>query len=97
MNLELFVLWFLLQIFTIVAWLSQWIKIAGIDFSSMGIQESNSLCYSASFPATSTATNSASIVNLIMISYFVDSHDTATPLRVNIYPLANFVSFEFNI
>ena len=52
--------------------LSQWINIGGIGFSQSGISYNKSLSQFASSLAKGNAINSASIVELAIIVYFLD-------------------------
>ena len=66
--------------------------IAGTGLVKFGISFRNWRSHSASSAHLFKAMNSDSIVNLAMIVYLQDFHDTAAPPNVNTNPLVDFVS-----
>ena len=68
-------------------------QIAGTGFGHFGISSKNCRNHSASSPHLSKATNSDSIVDLVMTVCLEDFHDTAEPPSVNTYPLVDFETF----
>src|SRR4051812_38058006 len=80
LSLELFTL-------TITVWLSQFKRIVGTGFSTIGKSIKSSRSHSDSTMVVSKAVSSASIVDLVNMVCLRDLHDTAPPPRVNTYPV----------
>ena len=81
----------------IIAWLSQHIHNVGTGFGQSGISSKKFRSHSASSPVLSRATNSDSIIDLIIIFYLEDFQDTAPPFKVKKYSLVPFVSCMLDI
>jgi hypothetical protein len=78
-----------LELFTliIIVWLSQFIEIVNIDFSTIGKSIRSSRSHSASTPAVSNAMNYASMVDLVKMVCLQDFYETAPPPNTNTYTL----------
>ena len=68
-----------------------------IELVKRGISINKLLSHSASDPAFSKATNSASMVDLTMQVCLDDFQETVPPTSVNTYPLVGFTSFVLEI
>src|SRR4051812_33351710 len=73
--------------FTITVWLSQFKRISGTGFSTTCKSIKSSRSHSDSTVVVSKTVSSASIVDLVNMVFLRDLHDTASPPRVNTYPL----------
>jgi hypothetical protein len=87
MCLDDFILSFELSTLTITVLLSRFISIADKDFSIIGKSIKSSRSQSASTMVVSSATSSASMVDLVKIVYLYDLHETTVPPRVKTYSL----------
>ena len=72
-------------------------QIETTELVKRGISINKLLCHSTSDPAFSKATNSTSMVDLIMQVCLDDFQETALPTSVNTYPLVGFTSFVSEI
>lgn len=70
---------------------------AGTGFDHFGISSKNCLSHYASSPHLSKATNSDSMVDLVITVCLEDFQDTAAPAIVNTYPLVDFESLISDI
>src|SRR3954462_12718881 len=70
-----------------VALLSQRIEIGDIGLGHIGISYTKFLSHSASLPAAANATNSDSIVELVIHVCFLEAHEMAPPPSKNTHPL----------
>jgi hypothetical protein len=82
------------ELFTLIITvsLSQFIRIADIDFSTIGRSIRSSRSYSASTVLVSNDVSSAFIVDLVKLVCLQDYQETAPPPSVNTYPLVAFIS-----
>jgi hypothetical protein len=75
-----------------IVWLSQYIEIGGIGFSTNVKSMNNSLSHSTSIVALSSATSSVSMVYNVKIVYLQDLHETIASTKVNTYPIVILIS-----
>ena len=75
----------------IVAWLSQYMHIVGTVFGHSRISSKKFHSHSVSSPDLSRATNSDSMVDLVIIVCLGDFHGITHPLKVKTYPLVPLV------
>ena len=73
--------------FVITVWLSQFIEIAGMSFSTIGKSIRRSRSHLASDPTVSNVVSSASIIDFVKIVCLQDFQETAPPPSENTYPL----------
>ena len=78
-----------LELFTLIitVWLSQFMEMAGIGFSTTGKSIRSSRSHSASAAVVSNAVSYASIVDFVKMVCLQDFQETAPPLIKNVYPL----------
>jgi hypothetical protein len=90
LSLELFT-------FVITVWLSQFIEIADISFSTTGKSIRSSRSHLASTPVVSNAVSSASIVDFVKTVCLQDFQETAPPPSKNAYLLMTYSSSASDI